>query len=284
MKYRVLGKSGIQVSAVGVGGHQNMAPKTTLSAAQQAAYLTDFEKQIHVMSHQERAKIIGRALELGINYFDTSLDMETESMGHSLKILGQREKCVITLVAGVMQYMLPDTRTSWAKKAVAQDIDRGLQLFGSDYFDVCLTCMCNQWYGDAMIEGALEAMAEAKAAGKIRASGISDHQDGQFLASVIEKYHDGLDMVMYPFSYIRRTAARKIMPLTHKYDLGYVAMKPLQRREVLKDPGLQKYAREKELPPTAGAIHWVLEQPEVSVALAAVNSLEEIEENAKGGQ
>lgn len=282
MKYRTLGTTGIRVSEVGVGGHQDKAPKGTLSAEQCASYTTEFDGELHTMSHQDRAKIIGRALDLGINYFDTSLDMETESMGRSLKILGRRDECVVTLVAGVMQYMVPDTRYYWAKKAVAQDIDLGLALLGSDHFDVCITCMCNMWYGHHMVEGALDAMAEAKEAGKIRASGISDHQDGEFLSYVIDRYHDRLDMVMYPLSYIRRTAEEKLLPLIREHEMGYVAMKPLQRRDAMADPGLQSYASDAGLPPAAGAIRWVLEHPEVSVALAAVNSLDEIEENAKG--
>ncbi len=282
MNYRTLGKTGIRVSEVGVGGHENKVPKESVSTEQRAAYTTEFDGLIHAMSPQDRAKIIGRALDLGINYFDTSLDLETESIGHSLKTLGRRQECVVTLVAGVMQYMVPDTRYYWAKKAVAQDIDRGLQLLGSDYFDVCITCMCNMWYGHHMVEGALDAMAEAKEAGKVRAAGISDHQDGEFLSYVVQRYHDRLDMVMYPLSYVRRTAEDKLLPLLAKYDIGYVAMKPLQRREAMADPGLQAYAREAGLSPAAGAIKWVLEHPEVSVALAAVNSLDEIEENAKG--
>ena len=203
-------------------------------------------------------------------------------MGRVLGILGRRQECVVTLVAGVMQYMVPGTRYYWAKKAVAQDIDRGLQLFGSDYFDVCITCMCNMWYGDQMVEGALDAMAEAKEAGKIRATGISDHQDGNFISHAVERFHDRLDMVMYPLSYVRRTAEATLLPLLRKHGMGYVAMKPLQRRDALADPGLRKYADDAGLPYAAGAIRWVLEHPEVSVALAAVNSLDEIEENAKG--
>ena len=215
----------------------------------------------------------------GVTYFDTSLDPETESLGKSLKILGRREECVATLVAGMLQYLMPDTRAYWAKKAVAQDIDRGLSLFGFDSFEVCITCMCNNWYGHRMIEGALEAMAEAKDAGKIRAAGISDHQDGEFLAYVIERYHDMLDMVMYPLSYVRRDAEAKILPLVRQYDLGFVAMKPLARGAVLDDPDVVAYARSVSASPAVAAVRWVLGHPEVCVALDAVNAVTEIAEN-----
>jgi len=131
-----------------------------------------------------------------------------------------------------------------------------------------------------MVEGALEAMAEAKQAGKIRATGISDHQDGEFLAYVIERYHDMLDMVMYPLSFIRPGATENLLPLTKKHGLGYVAMKPIARREVFGDPDFIRYAESISQPPAVAAFRWVLDHPEVSVALAAVNDMREIEENA----
>ena len=178
-----------------------------------------------------------------------------------------------------MQYMLPNTATYWARKAVAQDIDRGLDLFGFDHFDVCITCMCNMWYGHHMIEGALEAMEEAKAAGKIRAAGVSDHQDGEFLAHLIERYHDRLDMVMYPLSIVRPEAATRILPLTRKHGVGFVAMKPLARGEVLAYPEALRMAKEQGTSPAVASIRWVLAHEGVSVALDAVNSVEEVEEN-----
>ena len=231
------------------------------------------------MSDVDRAKIIAKSLDLGANYFDTSLDPETESLGKSLKILDRRDECVATLVAGVFQYLEPNTSTYWARKAVSQDIDRGLSLFGFDCFDVCITCMCNNWYGHHMIDGAIEAMAEAKRAGKIRAVGISDHQDGEFLAHVIERYHDMLDMVMYPFSYVRPGARETILPLVKKYRLGFVAMKPFAQGTIFENPDFRKHAEALSAPPAVSALRWVLGHPEVSVALAAVNALHEIEEN-----
>ena len=279
MKYRTLGKTGIRVSEIGVGGHQIMEPKESLDPVHAASWKSDFGGKVPMMNDRDRAAIIGRALDLGVNYFDTSLDPETESLGKSLKLLSRREECVTTLVAGVMQYMVPHTVTYWAKKAVAQDIDKGLSLFGYDHFEVCITCMCNMWYGHHMIEGALEAMAEAKEAGKIQAAGISDHQDGEFLAYVMERYHEYLDMVMYPLSYVRQDAVTKLLPLAAKYDIGFVAMKPLARGEVLADPGVREYADGLGVTPAVGALRWVLEHPEVSVALDAVNALHEIEEN-----
>ena len=227
MKYRILGKTDIKVSEIGIGGHQKLIQMPPGTSSLHPYWFTNFNGQVPAMSDSDRAKIIERALDLGVTYFDTSLDLETKSLGNSLKILGRRQECVTTLVAGVLQYLMPNTTPYWAKKAVSQDIDRGLSLFGYDHFDVCITCMCNNWYGHGIMEGALEAMSEAKQAGKIRAAGISDHQDGEFLAHTIERYHDKLDMVMYPLNYTRQDAATRILPLVKKYNLGFVAMKPL---------------------------------------------------------
>lgn len=279
MKLRTLGKTGIEVSEIGVGGHQNMVGISSLSNHQRRSWRTSFNDQVPAMSDLDRAKVIERALDLGVNYFDTSTDPETESLGKSLKIIARRDECVATLVAGVFQYLRPDTSTYWARKAVSQDIDQGLSLFGYDYFDVCLTCMCNNWYGHNMIEGALTAMAEAKQAGKIRAVGISDHQNGEFLSYIIERYHDMLDVIMYPFSYVRQGAKKTIFPLIKKYNLGFIAMKPLAQGRIFENSAFHKHTEAVSASPAVSALRWVLDYPEVSVALAAVNALHEIEEN-----
>jgi aryl-alcohol dehydrogenase-like predicted oxidoreductase len=282
MQYRTLGKSGIRVSEIGIGGHQKMELASVLEPGHAAMWRTHFNGQIPAMPDADRATLIDRALDLGINYFDTSLDPETESLGKALKLLGRRKECVVTVVAGVMQYMMPDTNAYWAKKAVAQDIDRGLELLGYDHIDVCIVCMCNIRYGHDMIEGALEAMSEAKQAGKIRATGFSDHQNGVFAADVVEKHHDALDMVMYPLNFGRRIALTKILPLTRKHDIGFVAMKPLERGDVLMDPELLRYAESQSLSPAAAAFRWIMQHDGVSVALGAVNRIGEIEENCGG--
>jgi aryl-alcohol dehydrogenase-like predicted oxidoreductase len=282
MQYRTLGKSGIKVSEIGVGGHQTMELASALDPDHAATWRTHFNGQIPSMPDADRAVIIARALDLGVNYFDTSLDPETESLGKALKLLGRRDECVVTVVAGVMQYMMPDTNAYWAKKAVAQDIDRGLDLLGYDHIDVCIVCMCNIRYGHDMIEGALEAMSEAKQAGKIRAAGFSDHQNGVFAADVVEKYHHALDMVMYPLNFGRRIALTKILPLTRKHDLGFVAMKPLERGDVLVDPELLRYAESQSLSAASAAYRWIMQHDGVSVALGAVNRISEIEKNCGG--
>ena len=53
MNYRTLGRTGIRVSEVGVGGHQDKAPKETLPPGQRASYTTEFDGLIHEMSHQD---------------------------------------------------------------------------------------------------------------------------------------------------------------------------------------------------------------------------------------
>jgi aryl-alcohol dehydrogenase-like predicted oxidoreductase len=279
MKYRTLGKSGIRVSEIGVGGHQETVHLED-SPGHAGLWSSNFDGLVPLMPHDDRAKVIGRALDLGVNYFDTSLDTETESLGLSLRILGRRDEAVVTLVTGVMQYMIPATRHYWAKKAVAQDINCGLRLFGYDHFDVCIVCMCNMWYGDGMIEGAMEALIEAKQAGKVRAIGFSDHQDGNFSAYMLRTHGEQLDMMMYPLSWDRREAEKEILPLCSQHNVGYVAMKALSRGDLLHNEEFAAYAESIGNTPAVAALQWVLDHPEVSLALNAVNALREIEENA----
>ena len=74
MQYRTLGKSGIKVSEIGVGGHQTMELASALDPGHAATRRTHLNGQIPAMPDADRATLIDCALDLGVNYFDTSLD------------------------------------------------------------------------------------------------------------------------------------------------------------------------------------------------------------------
>ena len=82
MQYRAFGRSGLQVSAIGCGGHREGVEMPHGLAC--TARFFD--------SAQERARVVGSAVDRGITYFDSTYGCEIESLGESLRILGQRDR------------------------------------------------------------------------------------------------------------------------------------------------------------------------------------------------
>ena len=86
MKYRVLGRTGLNVSELGFGGHEYRRPLPTTLGKWGDLNLKEFmEKQ------PQRNPLIEKGIEMGINYFDATQPEEAKSLGIALKELGVRE-------------------------------------------------------------------------------------------------------------------------------------------------------------------------------------------------
>ena len=81
MKYRVLGRTGVRVSEVGLGGHRE-GVETRSGIACTARFFLPAET---------RARVVGRAIDAGVTYFDTTYGCEAASLGESLRLLKRRD-------------------------------------------------------------------------------------------------------------------------------------------------------------------------------------------------
>ena len=82
MRYRRLGRSEIRVSEIGVGGHHLRKDASG-------------RKRVFRATAQERAAIFSRALDQGIDFFDTTFQEEVISFGKALKVMGRRDEMVL---------------------------------------------------------------------------------------------------------------------------------------------------------------------------------------------
>src|SRR5512140_806665 len=85
MEYRQLGKSGLKVSRIGIGGHYKAMEEG--SYEDRYAYV---EREV-----EARAEIIERAIQAGINYFDTTWRNEVAMLAATLRQPGLRERVVV---------------------------------------------------------------------------------------------------------------------------------------------------------------------------------------------
>ena len=166
MEYVNLGKTGLQVSRICLGCMSYGVP----------------ERGAHPWSLNEEASrpFLTRALELGINFFDTanvySDGTSEEILGRAIRDLTRREEMVIaTKVHGRMR---PDVNgAGLSRKAIMAEIDASLKRLGMDYVDLYQT---HRWDSHTPIEETMEALHDVVKAGKARYIGASSMYAWQF--------------------------------------------------------------------------------------------------------
>ena len=191
MDYRVLGKTGLQVSRMGFGG-------------------------LPIQRTDENAcrEILVKLADLGVNYIDTARGY-TVSEGYIGKSLaGMRDKFILATKS-----MAKD------KASMERDIEISLQNLQTDHIDLYQIHNPNREGYEQIIApgGALEALLEAKAAGKIGHIGFTNHY-AEMIELVLQE--DWVETVMFPYNIVE-TQGEKLLRLCKEKNVGFIAMKPL---------------------------------------------------------
>lgn len=188
-----LGKSGLVVTRVGLGGIQ-----------------------LAKVSKQEAVRVICTGLDLGVNFVETARgywDSE-EKIGQAIR--GRREQIVIATKAGAT-----------SAEAMCQQIDQSLEALGTDYIDLYQFHGCDRRETYEQIigpGGAVEGLERAKQAGKIRAIGFSSHQPELALEMMEYKVFVSAQL---PISFMNLENHEKgLFERADQHDMGLIAMKP----------------------------------------------------------
>lgn len=191
MEYRILGKTGLKISALGFGG----IPIQRIDA-------------------QGTKQLLQQMQNAGINYIDTArgYTVSEEYLGYGLE--GIRDK-----------FILATKSMARDKEGMARDIDISLRNLRTDYIDLYQFHNPNAAQLEQILApgGAMEAMLEAKAAGKIGHIGITLHS-----LDVFEKVvaYDWVESVMFPYNIVETQGEAMIAKCAEK-NIGFIAMKPL---------------------------------------------------------
>src|SRR5438067_4777285 len=161
-----LGRSGLKVSRLCLGCMSYGAP----------------ERGAHPWTLGEDASrpFLARALELGINFFDTSNSYSDgtseEILGRAIRDLARRDEVVIATKVFFQARKDPNGR-GLSRKAVMTEIDASLRRLGTDYVDLY---QIHRWDYDTPIEETIEALHDIVKAGKARYIGASSMHAWQF--------------------------------------------------------------------------------------------------------
>jgi aryl-alcohol dehydrogenase-like predicted oxidoreductase len=190
MKTVRLGKTGLKVSRIGMGGIPLTRP-----------------------TEDEAVKVIQRALDLGVNFIDTSPGYKDSEERIGKAIAGRRDQVILA------------TKTYDDKATALKCLERSLKRFNTDYIDLWqFQNVSNFENYERVIRpgGGIEAAQEALKAGKIRHIGITSHSPDVAQKAV----SSGLfETIMFPFNFVTNEAASKLVPLAKKHDVGFIAMK-----------------------------------------------------------
>jgi len=228
MEYRVLGKTGLKVSTMGLGG----IPIQRIDAAGTRV-------------------LIEKLVENGINYIDTARGYSVSEQYLGEALVGLRDK-----------FVLATKSMALTRENMAKDIEISLSNLKTDYIDLYQlhNPSLTQLEQITTKDGALEALQEAKAAGKIGHIGLTTHS-----AKVFEKVLDldWVESIMFPYNLVETQGEELIKKCTTK-NVGFIAMKPLAGGAI-EDPTL--------------ALRYISANPDVSVIIPGMADISEFSQN-----
>ncbi|MBQ7921900.1 MAG: aldo/keto reductase [Clostridia bacterium] len=228
MEYRVLGKTGLKISRLGFGGIP-----------------------IQKITAEGTKTLMQQLLKEGVNYIDTArgYTVSEEYLGYAIE--GIRE-----------HFVLATKSMARTREAMEQDIAISLRNLRTDYID--LYQVHNPTPGDLerviAPGGALEALQEAKAQGKIGHIGITLHSVDLFRQALEFPW---VETIMFPYNIVETQGEELIARCTEK-NIGFICMKPMAGGAI-EDP--------------VTALRFVVSNPHVTVVIPGMADAEEIAQN-----
>jgi aryl-alcohol dehydrogenase-like predicted oxidoreductase len=299
MEYVNLGSTGLKVSRLCLG----------------AMTYGSKSWQPWILEEEESQPFLRRALELGINFFDTA---DIYSYGESERILGRalrdfgpaREKLVIATKVFFPMSDDPNDH-GLSRKHILQAIDNSLKRLGTDYVDLY---QIHRFDYETPIEETLRALDDVVRAGKARYLGASSMHAWQFAKMLFTADRLGLHRfvaMQNHYNLVYREEEREMIPLCREEGIGLIPWSPLargflagnRRKEDLGDTvraktdkfGQKMYyrdsdfqvvdrvgevARERGVSNIQVALAWILQQPGVAAPIIGASKLPHLEEAA----
>jgi aryl-alcohol dehydrogenase-like predicted oxidoreductase len=207
MEYRTLGRTGLRVSAIGLG--------TMVHAG-----------HFGPMKDEESLAAIDAALELGVNFIDTS---DAYGAGYSETLLGKalkgnRDKVILATKGGNIMAGPERGKTNFSADYIGRVMDESLKRLQTDHIDLYQLHNPN---AEVIRNGDVwELLERRKKEGKIRHYGVSINKIDEALAA-IEAGHS--DTIQLEYNLLAQEPADKVFPIAQKKNVAIVARVPLRR-------------------------------------------------------
>ncbi|GAB1514805.1 aldo/keto reductase [Actinophytocola sp. KF-1] len=298
MEYRRLGKSGLKVSPICLG---------------MMSY-GDKNRRAWFLSEEEAEPIVRRAVELGVNFFDTA-DMYSNGMTEEITgrllagLFTHRDDYVLATKLFYPTGPGPNDR-GLSRKHVMSAVDASLRRLGTDYVDLY---QIHRWDDETPIEETLSALDDLVRAGKVRYLGASTMPAWKFSKAQYTAQIGGWTkfVSMQPYyNLLYREEEREMLPLCEDQGVGVLPWSPLARgvltgtrtreggRPTVRgnnDPFADELyserdfdvvdevvavARERGVPPAQVALAWLLSRPAVTSPVMGATKVAHVEDAA----
>ena len=294
MEYTTLGQTGMEVSRICLGCMSFGTP----------------EWRDWVLTEEESHPIIERAIDLGINFFDTA---NMYSTGESERILGnaldgRREEMV---VATKCYFQMDDDNPhsgGLSRKAIEQELSASLDRLGMDTVDLY---QIHRWDEDTPIEQTMRALDDAVRRGQVRHLGASSMWTHQFAEALHTSDRLGLDQFLTMqnhYNLLYREEEREMLPYCQKQDIAVIPWSPLARGYLARpheefdatargesdeysrehpyfegngqeiNERVQELAEEKDVTMAQIALSWVLHKEWVDAPIVGTTSIDHLEQ------
>jgi aryl-alcohol dehydrogenase-like predicted oxidoreductase len=283
MEYRRLGRSGLWVSAVCMGGHWKRVETMLPGPFQGVGYgKRDYENVNNPDFIRNRHEVVSRLIENGINYIDACAGPEVLAYAKVLK--GRRDKIYLGFSWAEREPRFKEWRNP--KKLMA-GLDESLRQAGLDYVDLWRITLPEQNVEDQgelkMIEEATaEALTLAKKQGKIRLGGVSTH-NRVWLNWLIEQYPQQLDVVLFPYTpSTRELPTDSVFDALRKHDVGAFGIKPFGSNALFRgDSSPRSPFREEDDRKARLAIRYVLGNPAMTAPIPGIANPAQVDNIAR---
>ena len=218
MRYVKLGRTGLDVSPVAIG--------TMTIGEPERGYPT------WSLPEQESRLLIKRALDAGINFFDTanmySAGSSEEILGRALRDYADRDEIVIATKLRARMRPGPNG-AGLSRKAIMTEVEHSLRRLGTDYLDLY---QIHRLDHGTPLEETLEALHDLVKAGKVRYLGASTMYAYQFAKALHTQWHHGwarFATMQNLYNPLAREQEREMLPLCADEGVGVIAYSPLAR-------------------------------------------------------
>lgn len=274
MDYRTLGRTNLEVSALGFG-------------AWEIGWTSPSEGD-------EVGRLLNRALDLGINFIDSSAayrwseELIAKYVGH------RRDEFIFATKCGSWRVLQPDGEwvqtLDYSAKAIMPQIDRSLQRLKTDVIDIIQLHSPN--YEDVAFGDGLEGLKKAQAAGKVRFISLS--ADGETARKAIEIGEYDTLQITYN---VLEQAPGDIVAAAREKDMGTIIKVPIGSAIYEKprptDGSAAQWDRARailapevigDIPRVSAALRWLLGDPNVHTAIVGTTNIKHLEANVAAAE
>lgn len=268
MEYRRLGRTGLMISAVCLGGHWKRIDTVVPTAG--GIDGADFRKN--------RYDVVSRCMERGINYIDACTGSEVMVYSRALK--GRRDQMHLGF-----SWFEEEMRNDNYRKAdkLLATLEKGMKQAGLDYVDLWRVTMHEQsgQHAPPEVDEMMKALETAKKQGKARFTGFSSH-DRPHIKSMIETYPSVVDVIVTPYTAKSKSLpADSVFEALKKHDVGMFGIKPFASNSLFKgNSALDNPTAEEDNRRARLALRYILCNPSVTAPIPGLINLQQVDNAA----